>query len=280
MAEMRRANSETGSSAVSPFDSRDGTMHLTPKVLLASSNTTDGSLWGFRLMEKRFDLITETNQGRVVQRCMAETPDMLILELDMLDEKALYLLHALREQLTVPVLVLLSVREVDHILQVYEAGADDCVIKPIEPVVFTAKITAWLRRSLAVTTELLGPLRIGMVHLSPMERTLNIEDGISIRLTNTETRLLYILMSRAGHMIPSDELIRLVWRDRVGIGADSLKNMICRLRTKLEAPPTQLNCIVTVPGSGYKFDLEARRTTQEEDECEEKPHTGLLNERS
>jgi two-component system, OmpR family, response regulator MtrA len=230
-------------------------MGTTLKVLLASDSSTSGFLWAFRLQEKSFDIVTEPNLPHLIQRCRTENPNLVILDLPTLDAKVLKILQELREELTVPLLLLTSGQEIKLILQAYEAGADDCILKPIEPTILHAKINAWLRRSLLLPVAMLTPLRVGKVHLVPGDRMVIEEGGSPIHLTNRETRLLYVLMSRAGHTIPFEELIQMVWGYNRDVGAAVLKNMIYRLRQELEREPANLHCIQTVPGCGYKFDL-------------------------
>jgi DNA-binding response OmpR family regulator len=230
-------------------------MNTKLKVLLASDSSTSGFLWAFRLQEKSFDIVTEPNLPHLIQRCRTENPNLVVLDLPSLDAKALKILQELREELTVPLLLLTSGREIKSILQAYEAGADDCILKPIEPIILQAKINAWLRRSLLLPVAMLTPLRVGKVHLVPGEREVIEEGGSPIHLTNRETRLLYVLMSRAGYTIPTDELIQMVWGYNREVGTTVLKNMNYCLRQELEREPGNLHCIQTVPGCGYKFDL-------------------------
>ena len=234
---------------------------MIPKVLLASDSVSSGFLWNLRLQVKDFALVTEPNLSQAVQRCLEENPDLIVVDLNPQNPKGLNLIHELREAQTVPLLILLSIQDSDFVLKVYEAGADDCIVKPIDLGIFLAKMNAWLNRSLAVPTEMLDPLRVGELYLVPMDRLVTLGNGSTIHLTSTETRLLYVLMSRAGRTFRTEELIRRVWTEDVGVGADVLKNMICRLRLKLEAQPTNLHCILTVPGVGYKFDLCAEQGT-------------------
>jgi two-component system, OmpR family, KDP operon response regulator KdpE len=230
-------------------------MSVMPKVLIASDSVSSGLLWNLRLLAKNITIITEPNLSQIVRRSLAENPDLIVLDLNLQDSKGMNLIHELREVQAVPLLILFSIQDADMVLKMYEAGADDCTDKTIEPVLFMAKINAWLQRSLAVPSETLDPLRVGKVLLIPLDRVARLANGCLIHLTSTETRLLYVLMSRAGHTILTEELISRVWREKDTVGNDVLKNMICHLREKLKAEPANLNCILTIPGVGYKFDL-------------------------
>jgi DNA-binding response OmpR family regulator len=125
-------------------------------------------------------------------------------------------------------------------------------------------MNAWLNRSMTVQADNLDPLRVGTIILIPTENVVSLDNGSVIHLTNTETRLLYVLMSRAGRTFPTRELIQRIWKEKEEAGLDILKNSIYRLRQKLEAQPANLHCILTVPGVGYKFDLHAEQGTAQE----------------
>ena len=239
--------------------SKEDRMGTIPKVLMASDSLSNGLLWNLRLQAKNIAFVTEPNLSQVVQRTLVESPDLIVLDLNSRNPTGMNLIRELREAQTVPLLILLSIQDTDLVLKVYELGADDCIVKPIEPEIFLAKMNAWLRRAWMVSTKMLEPRRVGKVYLVPMDRMVSIDGGVSLRLTNTETRLLYILMSRAGRTIPTEELLQLVWTGKEEAGGDILKSMVYRLRQKLEAEPTKLHCILTVPGVGYKFELPAEQ---------------------
>lgn len=228
--------------------------HLT-RVLLASDHSTSGALWDFRRQDKNYILVVETNFENVPQRCLTENPNLVILDLARLDERAFNLIRELRQEVVIPVLVLTSTQETTAIVEAYHSGADDCVVKPFEPSILQAKIFAWLRRWMVIPVSMLDPLQIGRLHIFPLDRLVIVDERLSIHLTNMEMRLLYILMSRSGHTVAADELIQLAWGVNRDVSHAVLKNMVYRLRQKFESEPVNIKCIHTVSGSGYRFDL-------------------------
>ena len=136
-----------------------------------------------------------------------------------------------------------------EILEAYQAGVDECVVKPISPAIFLAKIAALSRRS---HRELDSNLRSGKLRLDPARRIAISPDGKEIRLTNLEFRLLHLLMSRPGYVLKSEEIIRTVW-GMYGQGDQTLlKNVVYRLRKKLGSGPEDRYMIQTAPG-GYSY---------------------------
>ncbi len=125
--------------------------------------------------------------------------------------------------------------------------------EPISPSMFHAKIKAWLRRSWSIPMDVLDPLRVGNVHLMPAERSVVIGGGWPIHLTNRERRLLYILMNRPSRTVADEELIQRVWGYNGEVDNTVLKNMIYRLRRKIQSDRAGPEIIQTVPALGYKF---------------------------
>jgi two-component system response regulator MtrA len=185
--------------------------YFAPKVLVVSTSLRTGPLWAFSLEGQRFTVVTETNPLKTLRRWTEEVPNLILLDINAQAPTVLNMVRNLREESVVPVLLLTSNKPEEYILEAYDAGVDECIIKPISASMFQAKIKAWLRRSWSVPMYALDPLKVGKVQLIPDHRVVTIDNGPQIRLTNLELRLLYILMSRPGRPVSSDELIQRIW---------------------------------------------------------------------
>jgi two-component system response regulator MtrA len=229
------------------------TGYLTPKVLVASNSLTTGPLWAPIFETKSIEVIREPNLANIVNCWVENIPDLIIFDITPLDERALHLIKDLREEAAVPVLLLTASKDTNLILHAYDVGVDDCILKPIEPSIFHAKLRAWLRRSWFVPVDTLDPLRVGKLQLIPSRRVVALNGDEPVRLTNLEMRLLYILMSRPERAFQNEELIQKVWGFREDADLAALKNIVYRLRKKIEADPSNPRLIVNVPGVGYLF---------------------------
>jgi DNA-binding response OmpR family regulator len=228
-------------------------MSFPPKVLVVSNSLTTGPLWAFSLQERKFDVIMEPNPGKLLRRWAEEAPNLIVLDFSAQDRPVLNMVRSLREESVVPVILLTSAKEEDYALEAYDSGVDEFIIKPISPSLFHAKVKAWLRRSWSVPTGALDPLKVGKIHLVPSEQKVSIEDREPIHLTNLELRLLFILMSRPGRTVTAEELIQRVWGYSGEADNTVLKNVIYRLRRKIETEPVEQPLIQTVAGVGYKL---------------------------
>jgi DNA-binding response OmpR family regulator len=224
-----------------------------PKVLIVSNQQTTGPLWVFSLQQQRMNVLLEADPRKALHRSEAESPDLIVLDINLSQEDTIQLLKSLRAEILAPILLLTQLRGEDMILEALNAGADDCMIKPVSPSLFQAKIKIWLRRSWSVSTDTLEPLRVNGMQLLPGDRMAVLENGQVVRLTNLELRLLYYLMNRPDQTVSVEELNQRVW----GYSGDGdntmLKNVVYRLRRKIESDPSEPRIIQTVVGVGYKL---------------------------
>jgi len=232
---------------MTPTDSPNSQAAL--RVFIICDQTDTAPIWGYMIREKGLVAILETSVQRAMGRAIEDIPDLIIIDVNDSHQERMRLCNKFRALSTSPILLFLPTNNEAEILEAYEAGVDECVIKPISPSIFLAKIVAWSRRS---WTEPMSPRRTNKLHLDPSRRSAICEDGTDVRLTNLEFRLLHLLMSRPGYVFQNEDIIRTVWGAQRENDQSLLKNMIYRLRKKLEEEAGETNLIQTWPG-GYSF---------------------------
>jgi DNA-binding response OmpR family regulator len=152
-------------------------------------------------------------------------------------------------------LVLLTARSdpIDIVVGL-ECGADDYVIKPVEPRVLDARIKAVLRRSAPAVPAAAPAGRISLGSLVVDEAAMAVtRDGVEVHLTPTELRLLLELLHHAGQALSRRVLLERVW-DYGYLGDSRLVDAcVQRLRAKIEDEPGNPALIRTVRGVGYRL---------------------------
>jgi DNA-binding response OmpR family regulator len=123
----------------------------------------------------------------------------------------------------------------------------------VSPSLFNAKVQVWLRRSWSSTARTLAPAKFAGMSLFPSERMIMMRNGQAVHLTNLELRLLYYLAGRIGETVTTDELNQRVWGYTSEADNTMLKNVVYRLRRKIETDPANPKIIQTVSGGGYKL---------------------------
>jgi len=226
---------------------------FTSKVLAVSNTQHTGPLLISGLREKGLEVVVELVPTNTLQRWSEEIPDLIVIDANVPETQALELIKNLRSEAVVPLILLTQFSTDDFLLEAYLAGVDECVVKPINPALFYAKVQAWLRRSWSVPANTLDTLNIGRFHLLPSDRTIIIDDSHPIRLTNLELRLLYCLMSQPGQTKTIEDLNLRVWGYIHETDNTMLKNVVYRLRRKIERDPAHPLILQTIAGVGYKF---------------------------
>jgi DNA-binding response OmpR family regulator len=227
---------------------------LGPRVLIVSNQQTTGPLWAFSLQQQQnLHVVLETDPMKTLQRYEMETPDLIILDINLPEAQTVDLIKSLRAEMVTPILLLTPPRSEENVIEAYNAGVDDYMIKPVSPSMFNAKVRVWLRRSWSATTSTLDPVKIGGMHIFPNERLIIRDNGQPTHLTNLELRLLYHLVSRAGQTVTTEELNQKVWGYTGEVDNTMLKNVVYRLRRKIEVDPANPQIIQTVTGVGYKL---------------------------
>jgi DNA-binding response OmpR family regulator len=173
-------------------------------------------------------------------RCMAQQPDLVILDVLLPGSSGFSVLTEIRLRSSVPVLMLTALDELEYKLKGLRGGADDYVVKPYSLSEVLARIEVLLRRS---KTES-GKRQFEDVTLDP--ETMEVwRDGKQIDLTVKGFRLLSVLLEHPKRVMPRETLMNLIWGDEVD--PNTLDVLIASTRKALGEP----SLIQTVRGVGY-----------------------------
>lgn len=183
----------------------------------------------------------------LLERLPDKPPDALVIDIGLPDADGRDVCQALRARgVKTPVLFLTAHDALSDRLAGFGAGGDDYVTKPFDLEEVVARLGALVRRS--GETE---ALETHGLHIDPTERTVS-KDGIGVKLTPTELRLLATLAAGEGKVCSRLELVRGAWPYGAIVHDNTLDVYVARLRRKLSALPAP-PAIVTVHGAGYQL---------------------------
>ena len=168
------------------------------------------------------------------------------------------LCREIRQKMAVPIIVITPYVDEQSLLQLYEAGADDCIARPYSPAILEAKIRAFMRLSGWIPPSTLSMIEKGAIRLDPEQLTFVVANGVPVRLTPLEFRLLYVLILNVGHVLSTETLIEKVWGYTGDGNRDLLKGLVRRLRSKIEPDMRVPTYVRTIPGVGYTFSVDCR----------------------
>jgi len=244
------SNETSNADQPSTFDPAN-VVHI-PKVFVVCDQMDTGPVWGYILRQQGLIVSLEHSRQKAIDRWSSEMPDLVVLDVDSKHQERMELYKSFREVSVAPVLLILPAYHETQILEAYASGMDEVIIKPISPAIFLAKILAWGRRAWTVPVANLSLVQAGKHSLDPGRRCLTNPAGSEIALTTLEFHLLHLLMSRPGHIFSAEEIIPSIWGAYGSGDQVLLKNVVYRLRKKIEADPSHPVLLQTWQG-GYSF---------------------------
>lgn len=165
----------------------------------------------------------------------------------------------IRENSTVPIIILSAKSEdVDKIWGL-NVGADDYITKPFNPMELLARVNSSLRRYTSysnVTTTKEDVIKIGGIELRDESKAVFV-DGEAVRITPLEYKILYLLMNHPNRVFSIEEIYEKVWNEPA-YNPDTVTVHIRRIREKIEINPGEPKYLKVVWGVGYKFEQPKR----------------------
>jgi DNA-binding response OmpR family regulator len=146
--------------------------------------------------------------------------------------------------------------EIETPLFILIDSADLVLPLPVSPRVLAAYCRNQMHRSGDVAAIAPTPLKLGAVVLDPSVRSVRVGRRKPRRLTKLEFRLLHLLMTHRGQVIPPDVIVDRVWGYAESGSRELVRGLISRLRGKIELDPASPKYVRTIPGVGYVFDVE------------------------
>ena len=197
--------------------------------------------------------VISTGSGEeAVALAAVEGPDLIVLDIILADDIDGYeVARRVREFSDVPIIMLTAKARESDLLQGFETGADDYLIKPFSAKELLVRIQAVLKRARQSSTGVVDTvIQCGPVHIDLARRRVML-DGESVHLTRTEYNLLHELALHYNTVLLHEELLTAVWGPEYRDDADYLRAYVRYLRQKLEADPSNPELIVTCQGVGY-----------------------------
>ena len=223
------------------------------KILLVEDDRQLSDLVTDFLTSEGYHVKQEFRGDTVAKRVELFSPDLIILDLMLPGKDGFAICRDLRPSFLGPILMLTAKgTDFDQVLGL-EIGADDYVIKPVEPRVLLARVTALLRRGeLPNQSQELGEISCGQLQINRASRKVTLKDE-NVDLTSQEFDLLWLLAKKSGEVQNRNYIYKaVVGREYDGLDR-SVDVRISRLRKKLFDDTKAPFRIKTIWGQGYLF---------------------------
>jgi len=219
------------------------------KILIADDEPDILEIIQYNLQNEGYEVATAKNGNDAIDQAKRFNPDLIILDIMMPGKNGIEVCNILRLQPAFNktlIIFLTALSDEGTEVKGLETGADDFITKPISPKVLVSKVNALFRR---LNKEETGILQLGDLKIDREKFMVNYQ-GKDIILARKEFELLALLAGKPGKVFLRNEILNQVWGTEVIVGDRTIDVHIRKVRQKLN-----LDCITTVKGVGYKFEL-------------------------
>ena len=230
------------------------------KILVVEDDPTLLDVLKYNLSKEGYDVLTASDGVRALEVARGESPALVILDIMLPKLDGYEVCRILRQEMTVPILMLTAkTEELDKFVGL-ELGADDYMTKPFSMRELVARVRAMLRRAEMIKRDTapagepdLSSFRSGDLEIDVARHRVS-HSGHVIDLTPTEFALLAFLARNCGQVFSRDHLLEKVWGYDYAGDTRTVDVHVRWLRQKIEVDPGHPKHLLTVRGVGYKFE--------------------------
>ncbi len=219
------------------------------KILIADDEPDILEIIEFNLQSEGYNVVTAKNGDEAIDQAKKHLPDLIMLDVMMPGKNGIEVCNLLRMNPAFKktlIVFLSALSDEGTEVKGLETGADDYLTKPISPKILVSKVNALFRR---LNKDESTVLQINDLIIDREKYIINYK-GVEIILARKEFELLALLASKPGKVFLRNEILNQVWGTEVIVGDRTIDVHIRKIRQKLN-----LDCITTVKGVGYKFEM-------------------------
>jgi two-component system, OmpR family, KDP operon response regulator KdpE len=222
------------------------------KILVIDDEPQIQKFLRISLSSQHYDVISADNGRNGIQQALESHPDLIILDLGLPDMDGKHVLQSIIGETRIPVMVLSVRSHESEKVACLNMGAHDYVVKPFS----VNELLARVRRILEITGSLNKPLELvfddGVLRVEEINRKVQLHSE-AIALTRKEWAVLLQLMHSSARLVTQASLLQQIWGKTHMDDSQYLRNVIQKLRQKLNDNAAKPRYIETEPGVGYRF---------------------------
>lgn len=227
-------------------------MNIQPSILVIDDEPQILRALKTILGSKQFKVLTASRGEEGLTLAATQKPDLIILDLSLPDISGMDVCSRIREWSQVPIIILsVRDRESDKV-RALDLGADDYLTKPFGIEELLARIRVALRHSTVSSSTQQSVISAGAVEIDLVKHIVT-RDGVEIKLTVTEFKVLAYLASHADRVLTHQAILNHVWDYADSDRVEYLRVYIGQIRKKIESNPEEPEIIITESGVGYRF---------------------------
>ena len=203
------------------------------------------------LLSEGFSVIEACDGEEGLMAFKNNNVDLILLDIMMPKIDGLTVLENIRTVSDIPIILLTAKSQEEDKLYGYDIGADDYITKPFSPKILVAKVKALLKRTADLNEDQYSTKNYNGLTINKLAHEVKV-DNVQLSLSPKEYELLVYLSDNIGIALTRDTILDNIWGIDYYGDLRTVDTNIKRLREKLGE---KANYIVTVRGSGYKFDV-------------------------
>ena len=210
------------------------------------------------LMQEGYRVLKAYNGKQALELLKEEDVHLLILNLMMPEMDGLHAMMKIREESSIPIIILSAKSQDSDKILGLNLGADDYLSKPFNPLELVARVRSQLRRYTMLGTiqgvkEEEHVYRTGGLVVNDDRKEVTV-DGEPVKLTRIEYNILLLLISNKGKVFSIDQIYEQIWKEEAFCADNTVTVHIRHIREKIEIDPKNPKYLKVMWGIGYKIE--------------------------
>lgn len=218
------------------------------RIFLVEDDSALADIMEKLLAEYGNNVVRVRDFSRIAEEFEECCPQLVLMDIMLPYRDGYFWCTEIRKQSSVPIVFVSSASDNMNVIMAINMGGDDFIQKPVDPMLFNAKIQAVLRRSYEMNS-LSNRIEFCGAFLNVSDYSVSF-NGTRTELTKNEFRILQILLENRGRIVSRDDIMIRLWQNDLYVEENTLTVNVGRLRKKLENCGLN-NIITTKSGSGY-----------------------------
>ncbi|MGN0819280.1 MAG: response regulator transcription factor [Christensenellaceae bacterium] len=224
------------------------------KVLIADKDVESQAYIKKHLSERGFDVLNCNSAKDAIEIIYSHMPDVILLDLNLSDGDGSYVISSVRKWTKIPIIVVTQRGGERDVVNAFNLGCDDYVVKPVRINELTARINCALRHTLTVNPngEISVSQRITVADMTVdfLKHRVYICDN-NLTLTPNEFRIIALLAKNVGRVVEYRQIIHELWGPTASIDTKILRVHMANVRKKIAVYDKLNRYVYTEAGIGY-----------------------------
>ena len=227
-----------------------------PLILVVEDDRSVNNLITTILKTHDYRYLTALNGAEAVLEASSHNPDIVLLDLGLPDTDGVDIIKKIRTWSNMPIIVISARNEDKDKIEALDAGADDYVTKPFNPLELVARVKSQLRRYTKLgnlPAEDSQVYRTGGLMVDDDRKEVTV-DGEPVKLTPMEYNILLLLIRNQGKVFSINQIYESIWNEDAYGAENTVAVHIRHIREKIEINPKEPRYLKVVWGIGYKLE--------------------------